>query len=202
MYIDMVLAEVYIIVESSCIYSLYKTNIKFSDEELTLLNKGLKYNLNYKCKNWITTLALEAETVVNQLPILEQDHMRHQVAITLWKLHKHHNGQHHYNTKQDIQEKKTLDRIKEKLNENKTTITKADKGHSIVIIPTGLYQEKVKNFVQNNDFQHIEKDLTKKFQKDVRTTIQDSPQMIPKEQKWKYVNLNPPHFCSRSSQNT
>jgi hypothetical protein len=25
-----------------------KTNITFTDEELTLLNKGLKYNLNYK----------------------------------------------------------------------------------------------------------------------------------------------------------
>ena len=60
-----------------------------------------------------------------------------------------------------------------------------------MIIPIDLYQEKVQNFVQNNDFQHIDKDLTKKFQKSVQTTIQDSPLTIPKEHKWKYVNLNP-----------
>ena len=46
-----------------------KTNITFSDEEMTILNKGLKYNLNFKQKqNWISTLALEAETAINQLP--------------------------------------------------------------------------------------------------------------------------------------
>jgi hypothetical protein len=82
------------------------TDTKFSDEELALLNKGLKYNLIYKQKSWSTTLALEAETAINQLSILEQDYMRHQVAINLQKLYTHHNRQHRCNTKQDIQEKK------------------------------------------------------------------------------------------------
>ena len=61
--------------------------------------------------------------------------MRHQVAINLRKLYTQYNRQHHYNTKQDIQEKKTLEKIKETLTTNNTTITKADKGHSIVITP-------------------------------------------------------------------
>ena len=34
------------------------TDIQFSDDEVTLLNKGLKYNLSYKNKNWIKNLAL------------------------------------------------------------------------------------------------------------------------------------------------
>jgi len=45
-----------------------KTNIVFPNDELLLLNKNLKYNLSYKQKNLIRTLALEAETAINQLP--------------------------------------------------------------------------------------------------------------------------------------
>ena len=33
-----------------------------------LLEKGLKYNLHSKKKNWLVNLALEAETAVTQLP--------------------------------------------------------------------------------------------------------------------------------------
>jgi len=36
-----------------------KTNISFTDDELTLLNKGLKYNLSQKRKHWLSNLALE-----------------------------------------------------------------------------------------------------------------------------------------------
>ena len=35
------------------------TDITFSNEKMTILNKGLKYNLNFKHKNWISTLPLE-----------------------------------------------------------------------------------------------------------------------------------------------
>jgi hypothetical protein len=51
------------------------TDIKFTAEELNLLNKHLKYNLNYKNKNWIKTLAFETETALAQLPTHEQDYV-------------------------------------------------------------------------------------------------------------------------------
>ena len=50
-----------------------KTDINLPEQEIALLNKGLKYNLNFKYTNWIKRLALEAETTINQLPISEQD---------------------------------------------------------------------------------------------------------------------------------
>ena len=34
-------------------------------------------------KKWITTLALEAETAIYQVPILEQDHVRHRVKARI-----------------------------------------------------------------------------------------------------------------------
>jgi len=48
-----------------------KTNIVLSNEEQTVVNKGLKYNLSYKQRDWIKTLATEAETPIIQLPISE-----------------------------------------------------------------------------------------------------------------------------------
>jgi hypothetical protein len=45
-------------------------------------------NASYKPKNCIQTLALETETAVNFLPILEQDHIRWQIAKTINKLYK------------------------------------------------------------------------------------------------------------------
>jgi hypothetical protein len=57
-------------------------------------------------------MTLEAETAILQQPLLEQDHMRNQVTINLRKLYTQYSRQYHYNAKHDIQEKKTLNKIK------------------------------------------------------------------------------------------
>ena len=44
------------------------TEILFTNSEMGLLQKGLKYNIHAKRENWIQILALEAETAVTQLP--------------------------------------------------------------------------------------------------------------------------------------
>jgi hypothetical protein len=58
----------------------HQTNIQFTHGENQILNKGLKYNLHYRNKNWIETLALKAETTINKLEIIEQNYYRHVVA--------------------------------------------------------------------------------------------------------------------------
>jgi hypothetical protein len=75
-----------------------KTDISVSNDELSLLSRGLIYNLSYKHKNWIATLALEAETAVSYLPTAEQDYARYQVAHNIGQSYKQHNGNHDYNT--------------------------------------------------------------------------------------------------------
>jgi len=42
-----------------------KTGITFSNKELSSLEKCHKYDLHKKKKNWVTSVALEAETAVN-----------------------------------------------------------------------------------------------------------------------------------------
>jgi hypothetical protein len=60
-----------------------------------LHNKGLKYNLHHKPKNWLTNLAFEAETAVHLLDIRLRDHFRFLVAHNLQTLiNKEHNAQH------------------------------------------------------------------------------------------------------------
>jgi hypothetical protein len=95
------------------------TSIQFTSEELNLLNQGLKYNLNYKNKNWIQTLAFETETAIAQLPNHEQEEIRYRVAHNTKQLYKQqsHNKQH--NSNRDKKERHTLSQIKNKLATNK-----------------------------------------------------------------------------------
>ena len=105
-----------------------KTNIVFSEQEIALLNKGLKYNLNYKQKNWNIKLALEAETTITQLRISEQEYMRYRVEENINKLYTQYDHNKHYSSIHDKKEKKILNRIKEKLEEDSAIIPKADEG--------------------------------------------------------------------------
>jgi hypothetical protein len=52
-----------------------KADIIFSNDELPLLNKDLKYNLNHKHKKWLRTQALQDETATKQLPAFVKEHM-------------------------------------------------------------------------------------------------------------------------------
>jgi len=62
------------------------SNIKVTNQEYTLLEKGLKYNLGHKHKYWIRNLALEAESAITLLPPEEQNYMHYQVAKHIKKL--------------------------------------------------------------------------------------------------------------------
>jgi hypothetical protein len=50
------------------------TNTQFTNDKIQLLNKGLKYNLHHKNKQWIETLALKAVTAITNLDINEQNY--------------------------------------------------------------------------------------------------------------------------------
>jgi hypothetical protein len=89
-----------------------KTTIPFTDKELTLLQKGLKYNLPYRPKNWIQHLALETETATSQLPSHEQDYIR---ALTTYNLKRFYNSYRTSNSLQHTLEYRTLKTIQTKL---------------------------------------------------------------------------------------
>ena len=60
-----------------------KTQIKFTDEEMELVNKGLNCNLGHKKKQCLCNLAIEPEAAVARLSTQEQEHVRHLIAHNL-----------------------------------------------------------------------------------------------------------------------
>jgi len=87
-------------------------------------------------------------------------------------------------------EYKIKNQIKRKLSA-KVLITKADKGKSTTIIYESDYNSKVHAFITNNNFTQLTHDVTNKLQWNIRTTINECNDIIQKDKKWKYINLNP-----------
>jgi len=96
------------------------TDINFSERELTLLEKGPKYNLHSKPKDWIQNLALEAETAIMQLPPTDREVYRKLTAEHISTLIKENNTQNTHNTHPEM---KIVESIKTKLTENEAMVT-------------------------------------------------------------------------------
>jgi hypothetical protein len=171
------------------------TDVTFKDEEMQLLNKGLKYNLHFRYKQWIQTLAIEADTAINTLPEKDQGYLRQLVAnnikllINKQKTNKDQRTTTH--TKRLHQEWNILKNIKHKIEQNQLVITKADKGNTLVIIHKDEYHNKIQEFINNNNFNKLPSDITNKVQKNIRTNINNCNLIIGKNNSWIYVNMNP-----------
>jgi len=81
--------------------------------------------------------------------------------------------------------------IKDKLQKNKATVTKADKGSSLIIIYRHGYEQKIHNFISNSGAKEVNNNITTRFQKDLRSTINDCTLLIDTEKKGRFINLNP-----------
>ena len=81
--------------------------------------------------------------------------------------------------------------IKEKLRNNKAIVTRADKGNSIVISYRENYEDKVTEFICKNGVDETNNNITTKFQKELRHTLQKCKIVINTEDKWKFTCLNP-----------
>jgi hypothetical protein len=64
---------------------MHRKPVTFTGAEMQLLNKGLKYNLHYKYKDWIKTPVIEADTAVSQLYERDQKYMRQLLANNIKK---------------------------------------------------------------------------------------------------------------------
>jgi hypothetical protein len=125
-------------------------DISFSEEENSLLEKGLKYDLHPKKKDWLKNLALEAETAITLLPTSDRDYYRKRVADKIKTMDARNHPHRNHGPPSEI---RIIKSIKEKLTENNAMIAQADKGKSIVILPSQQYTNKVQNFITNNQFQ-------------------------------------------------
>jgi len=151
---------------------------------------GLKYNLGHKPKHWIRDLGLEAECAVTLLPPEDQEYTRYQVAKQLKKLQTQQTSQCRYNERRQYEEMKDVNSIRDKLRKNKAPITKANKESSIIIVYQNEYEQKVLDFISNNGAEEVNSNITTKFQKDLRSTINNCKLLIDTENKGRFINLN------------
>ena len=79
--------------------------------------------------------------------------------------------------------KKMKPKQEKKLTAAKAIVTKADKGNSLIILPENDYNNKVQDFITNNNFTLLPHDITKKLQRNVRAAINECEDIIPKEAK-------------------
>jgi len=161
------------------------TNITFNKTENALLQKGLKYNLHVKPKNWLKTIALEAETAINYLATEDKHPIRYLVAKSLDKL-----SQETPHSKSSL-EYKTLKNIREKLEKNNSLITRADKGQTIIVVKIDDYNSKIHDFLQHNSFKMMSGDPTNIFTRETKKIVNSCKTIIPHNLKWKYNNMNP-----------
>jgi hypothetical protein len=59
------------------------SNVTFEQNEIKLLEKGLKYNLSYRPKNRVLRLGLEAKTAINLVNPEQQNQLRHAISEKL-----------------------------------------------------------------------------------------------------------------------
>ena len=94
------------------------------------------WKLHHKKENWLTNLALEAETAISLLPTTDREYFRNRVSDHLQKLQLHDktNAQRNHQS-----EHRTMKSIETKLKENDAMITTDDKGNFLVLLQTQQY---------------------------------------------------------------
>jgi bifunctional ADP-heptose synthase (sugar kinase/adenylyltransferase) len=96
----------------------------------------------------------------------EENYLRHKVAKHIQQLkNRTKQSVNSKNSPTANQEWKTMKGIKHKLNINNLILTTADKGRTIVILDKQEYDNKIMNFINDNDFTHTSVDPTKGYKK-------------------------------------
>jgi hypothetical protein len=93
--------------------------------------------------------------------------------------------------KKNTIEWKIISSIKRKMIANQLTIAKADKGKTITILIQDEYKQRIKTFIQENNFGRISNNPTQQYEKEIKQTVKQSKNIMQKEETWKYTNMNP-----------
>jgi len=133
---------------------------------------------------------MEAETAVTKLQIADQDYIRCLIARNTELLYKQYNNNENHNTQKAHAEMRIIN-IETKLSPNNAIVLKADKRNTVVICYTNDYYTKAQEFILINQFSTKDKDPTNIFRKEIRSVVNNCTNVIHKEEKWKYINLNP-----------
>jgi len=149
------------------------TQIKFSKEEISLLNQGLQHSIEKPLDKYWIDLIMETEQAIQKLDAKMQDPYR---ILAAKKLKQIGTTGNHCNI---TAKRKTynLKNLKGKLEKENAMITKADKGK----IYNKDYMVKVRDFLNNNNFQTLKRNPNNKYQKLITETLKQCDLIIHKK---------------------
>jgi hypothetical protein len=163
------------------------TNIQFTNDEETLLNKGNKYNIVPAPNKNLKQLIIETENAVQHINDNQKEAIRYLAAQNIRTImSKQHTINKHYK-----QQAHTANSIKKKLHEHNATITEADKGNSLVILYKQTLDEKVAQFLNDNQIETLRSDPTAKMQKQIQDTLRQCKTIIDQNKKKYVIQMNP-----------
>ena len=187
---------------SECKHSFYPctvnlTNIVFDDNETCLLNKGLNYSIPPTHRQQIFNDIISAESAIKAItdPNTQME-SRHLINNKFVKTLNTYNDNKYYTQKQikARTEFKTVQNIKVKLIDNDALITKADKGHTLVIIDRNTYKQKVHKFILENNIETLNNDPTNSYTISLNKTINKCTSLLdePTRRQLKPINARAP----------
>lgn len=159
------------------------SNVQFSNSEFSLLEKGLKYNMQPALsKKPLESLAVDSEIAIVRGK--KDEGVKHQVALHI---------------KQSLSSSNMLPNsgdvgiyrsLKNKVDRNDLVISKADKGNTVVILDRNSYDQKVTDIIQGSDFQQLVSDPTKVFSSELKHMTENVSYIEPNSLKY-VVPMNP-----------
>lgn len=158
------------------------TTTVLSNNELQLLEKGLKYNISDNVTNKsLETLAVDAElaVIINKKDNVVKNLVAHEIQNIPTSCVPNH-------------DKEIFKSLQKTIKDNDLIVSKADKGNAVVILTRNDYLDKVNDVISGNEFLHLPSDPTCKFAKEIRQSVENSDFIFPTtSNKQKILVMNP-----------
>ena len=156
---------------------------QFTETEINLLEKGPKYN---PPTNHLNIETLIAEVEISLTNHLNTDNLVKEQITSVIKNSTDINNVSKKHTPEEL----TVRSIQKKVKENNLSVTRADKGNSIVILTQDQYNNKVQDFLNKEKPVLLKKDPTEKVQNELKQTLKNNGIFSDRE-KYFLVNKNP-----------
>ncbi|XP_049943595.1 uncharacterized protein LOC126424831 [Schistocerca serialis cubense] len=161
------------------------TDIQFTKSEMSLLDKGLKYNLTPPLNNTNVKHIIADVIATSKISKINKPEAC-KIALKTKDLILKEKNKLHRKT-----EDKTLKNINNKLLAEKAIVVKADKGNTLVIIKEDDYIFKTLSFFNENGIVEVTKDPTPKFQLKIKKLVDENNHLLTPEEKNMMKNMNP-----------
>lgn len=160
------------------------TEVQFNEEEVELLEKGLKYAPPKKINK--EDVLIECESIIGRMENEDdKKRIRFEVSKIVEEIDMNKNNKPR---ERDITRR--IRNLKEKIKDNKLIVTKADKGNTTVIMEKTEYINKAEEFIKQGPYEEIKYNYTNRYQAKIKKLIKEST-MLRNFNKTQLIESNP-----------